>query len=355
MRGKLDENEGRPGLMSVMRRAYWPVLVAIGLALMGARAGAEEILVYTSLEDDEVAVYLKDFQAKHPDIEAKVIRDSTGIITARLLAEKDNPQADAVWGLALTNLLQCDEAGALKAYDPKGLDRVKPKFRDAGGSTAHWVGIKAWETGFSSNTIEMGKLGIKAPASYEDLTKPEYKGRLVMPNPASSGTGFLMISAILQLMGEEKGWAYLDRLHENIAVYTHSGSKPAKLAGQGEYPVGISFAYRGLKQKSEGEPIEVTWPAEGSGWDIEANALVNKPRTKRGAKVFLDWAISDSAMQLYSQVFPITSVETEMPLPEGYIANPEAQLIENDFQWAAKNRERILREWSRRYEGKSER
>ena len=77
------------------------------------------------------------------------------------------------------------------------------------------------------------------PQSYADLLKPMYKGYLVMPNPASSGTGFLTVSAILQIMGQEKGWDYLDQLHENIAMYTHSGSKPAKMAGKGEFPIGI--------------------------------------------------------------------------------------------------------------------
>lgn len=324
------------------------------LALSGP-APASEILVYTSLEDDEVVRYLDAFEKTHPDIEVKLIRDSTGIMTARLLAEKDNPQADVVWGIAVTSLLQCDAAGLLKGYNPKGLDRVRPRFRDADRKNAHWVGIKAWLTGFASNTIELRKRGVDPPTSFADLAKPAYRDLLVMPNPASSGTGFLTISAILQLMGEEAGWSYLDRLHSNIAVYTHSGSKPAKLAGRGEYPIGISFAYRGLKQQAEGEPLVVTFPEEGSGWEIEANALVNKPRTKRAAKVFLDWAISDEAMLLYSQVFPVTSVETGASLPEGYPADPESLLIDNDFKWAAANRERILREWSRRYEGKSER
>lgn len=323
--------------------------------LVSGLAQANEILVYTSLEDDEVNRYLKSFEAEHPDIDVQLIRDSTGIITARLLAERDNPQADAVWGLALTSLLQCDQAGLLKGYNPKGLERVRPRFRDGERKTAHWVGIKAWMTGIASNTIELEKRGIEPPRSFADLVKPAYRDLVVMPNPASSGTGFLTISAILQLKGEEEGWAYLDRLHENVAVYTHSGSKPAKLAGRGEYPIGISFAYRGLKQQREGEPLVVTFPEEGSGWEIEANALVKKPRTKGAAKVFLDWAISDEAMKLYSQVFPVTSVDTGMPLPEGYPADPESQLIDNDFKWAAANREKILREWSRRYEGKSER
>lgn len=84
-----------------------------------------------------------------------------------------------------------------------------------------------------------------------------------MPNSASSGTGFLTVSALIKLFGEKKAWEFMDKLNENIAVYTHSGSKPAKMAGAGEYPIGISFGYRGIIQKKKGEPVETIFPKEG--------------------------------------------------------------------------------------------
>ncbi len=101
-------------------------------------------------------------------------------------------------------------------------------------------------TGFCVNTIECKSLGLPIPESFEDLLNPVYQGQLVMPNPASSGTGFLTVSAILQMKGETDGWAYLDKLHANMARYTHSGSKPCKIAGSGELPIGLSFAYWGF-------------------------------------------------------------------------------------------------------------
>ncbi|MFP4031925.1 MAG: putative 2-aminoethylphosphonate ABC transporter substrate-binding protein [Desulfococcaceae bacterium] len=338
-----------------------PLVQTLGFILAAAllvltltpAASAEEILVYTALEDDEIPRYLALFEKSHPDITVKIVRDSTGIITARLLAEKDNIQADLVWGTAATSLLVCDQNGMLEGYAPKGLDKVRASFRDK-RETPHWVGIKAWMTGFCVNTYEMKALELPVPASFADLTKPVYANQLIMPNPASSGTGFLTVSAMLQTMGEEKGWAFLDRLHANMAQYTHSGSKPCKLAGSGEIPIGISFGYRGFIQKQKGEPVETVFPSEGSGWDVEANALMKKPTIKAGAKTFLDWAISEPVMKEYAKVYPVTAYDTGMPIPEGFPADPDAQLIENDFEWAAENRARILEEWAKRYDGKSE-
>jgi iron(III) transport system substrate-binding protein len=77
------------------------------------------------------------------------------------------------------------------------------------------VGIEAGVTGIVGNTIEMKNKNLTLPQFYANLLKPEYKGYLVMPNPASSGTGFLTVSAILQLKGETDGWAYQDQLHQN--------------------------------------------------------------------------------------------------------------------------------------------
>jgi iron(III) transport system substrate-binding protein len=342
-----------------MKKTPWTlssflVIVLVLLNLSGAGlAGAEELLVYTALEDDEIPIYLDLFKKAHPDIQVKIVRDSTGIVTAKLLAEKDNPRADVVWGTAATSLMLCDQAGMVEPYAPKGLEKVRPKMRDA-NTPPHWVGIKAWMTGFCANTIECSSLKLPIPESLDDLLNPAYRGHLAMPNPASSGTGFLTVSAILQTMGEEKGWAYLDRLHDNIARYTHSGSKPCKLAGAGEVAIGISFAYRGFMQKQKGEPVLTVFPAEGSGWDVEANCLIKKATIKPAARTFLDWAISEPVMKAYAQVYPVTAYATGVPIPDGFPADPEGQLIENDFDWAAKNRTRILAEWTRRYDGKSD-
>lgn len=175
-----------------------------------------------------------------------------------------------------------------------------------------------------------------------------------MPNPASSGTGFLTVSAFIQLFGEDKAWDYMSKLHDNIGVYTHSGSKPAKMAGQGEYPIGIAFDYAGINQAAKGAPVVTIFPTEGSGWDLEANALVKKAAIKDEAKIFLDWAISDEAMTEYNKSYGILAIKTTNPPPTGFPADPLQQLANNDFNWAAANRDRILDLWNQKFNGKSE-
>lgn len=352
-----------------MSSLYSPVLVSLSvgiaaLAMTGCAQGsdapasggsgaAETIVVYTALEDDQLSRYREVFEREHPEITIEQVRDSTGIVTAKLLAEKDNPQADVVWGLAATSLLLADEAGMLEPYAPAGLERVSPKFRD-GRNPPHWVGIDAWMSAFCVNTVELEANDLPMPATWADLAKPVYKGHITMSNPASSGTGYLSVAGLIQSMGEDAAWEYLAKLHDNMALYTHSGSKPCKLAGAGEYTIGISFGYRGVTQANAGEPVTTVFPSEGSGWDLEANALIKKDRIKPAARTFLDWAISDAIMKEYAQSYPVTSVDTGEPIPAGYVDDPKAQMIDNDLAWAAQNRERVLATWTERFDGKSE-
>ncbi|MBC2851771.1 putative 2-aminoethylphosphonate ABC transporter substrate-binding protein [Cetobacterium sp. 8H] len=314
----------------------------------------KEVTVYTALENEQIPEYLESFKEQYPNIKLNIVRESTGVIVSRILAEKSNPQADVIWGTAATGLLALDEANLLKEYSPKDIEKINPKFKDNTGKDPKWVGNNAWMTAISVNTIEMKKLGLEEPKSFSDLIKPEYKGLISMPSPASSGTGFLTISALVQLLGEEKAWEYMKSLDSNMGVYTHSGSKPAKTAASGEYPIGISYGYPGIKIKNDGAPINVYFPVEGSGWDSEANALINKKDIKDEAKIFLDWAISEDAMKMYAKSYAIVSRDVNVAPPKGFPKNPITQLIANDFSWAATNKDRILKTWETNFGAKTE-
>jgi len=333
-------------------------ILALALAASAGFAATSEaattLNVYTALENEQLAPYKAAFEKANPGIEIKWVRDSTGIVTARLLAEKANPQADIVFGLAASSLLILDAEGMLEPYAPKGLDAIKPVFRSA-KSPPTWVGIDAWMGAICYNTVEAAKKNLPKPESWADLLNPVYKGHITMPNPASSGTGFLTVSGWLQSMGEEAAWAHMSGLNENIAAYTHSGSKPCKQAAAGEYPIGISIEYTGASLKTKGAPIEVILPKEGSGWDMEATAIIKGSKNMDAAKKLADWAVTKEANELFNNYYAVVAykgISKEIP---NYPKNAEAMMIaKNDFEWAAKNRDRILAEWSRRFDAKSE-
>jgi len=251
-------------------------LSALTAIATSAAAQKTQLLVYTALETDQLKAYQEGFNKVYPDIELKWVRDSTGVITAKLLAEKANPQADAVMGVAASSLALLDKNGMLEPYRPLNLDAIMSSYRDKKNPPA-WFGMDVWGATVCFNTVEAAKRNIPKPETWKDLTKPVYKGQVVMPNPASSGTGFFDVTAWLTLWGDKDGkgdgWKYMDALHENVAQYTHSGSKPCNMAAAGEFVVGISFEYRANSNKAKGAPIDLVFPKEGLGWDLEAFAI----------------------------------------------------------------------------------
>jgi iron(III) transport system substrate-binding protein len=312
-----------------------------------------KVSVYTALEADQIKAYKEAFEKANPDVEMVITRDSTGVITAKLLAEKSNPQADVVWGVAATSLLVLDNESMLMPYAPKGIEALKPIFRDS-RTPPSWVGMDVWAATLCFNTVEAAKKNIPKPESWADLTKAVYKGQIVMPNPASSGTGFFDVSAWLQMFGEQKGWEYMDGLHQNIGVYTHSGSKPCNLAGAGEYVIGISFEYRAAQNKQKGAPIDLVFPREGLGYDMEATAIIKGAKNVDGAKKLADWSVTKDANELYAKNFAIVALPGVGKPLESVPADFEKRLVKNDFNWAAANRDKILAEWTKRYNAKSE-
>ena len=326
----------------------WALTLLLVLMTAAPAAAKDTVVIYTALEPEQITDYTKAVNKTLPNIELKMARLSTGDISARFMAEKDNMQADVIWGVAATNVLVFKQAGLLEPYAPKGLNRVQPLFRDKDATPA-WVGIDIYVSAFCFNTEVAKKKNLPKPESWADLSKPVYKGEIVMPNPASSGTGYLSVASILQRMKEPEGWKYLDALDKNMAEYTKSGSKPCKDSAAGERAIGVSFEYVALKMKKDGAPVEMVLPKEGSGYEIEANALTKRGKSNAAAKQFLDWAISDEAMALYAKYFGAVAVPG-FPAPEGLPKDITKVVYPNDFDWSAKNRDRILAEWAKRYQ-----
>lgn len=329
------------------------VLAGITTVSIAAHAAKTELTVYTAIEAEDLKKYAARFNEDYPDIKINWVRDSTGIVTAKLLAEKNNPQADVVWGLAATSLMLLKNEGMLQSYKPEGYDLLSPKFKDTSAEPV-WTGMDAWIAAICYNTVESEKLGLPKPTSWADLKDPIYKDHIIMPNPNSSGTGFLDVSSWLQIFGEDGGWDYMDGLHKNISRYTHSGSKPCKLAAAGEIPIGISFAFRAAKSKKMGAPLDIVFPTEGLGWDMEATSIVKGTKKLTAAQTLVDWTVSKQANEMYNEGYAVVAMPGIAKPVEFFPANAESLMINNDFEWSAANRADILSKWQERYDSKSD-
>lgn len=323
-------------------------LAALVSLLATNAMAAQEVTVYTAFETDILAKYKNAFEKENPDIKIKWVRDSTGIMTAKLLAEKNNPRAEVVWGLAGSSMALLKEEGLLQPYTPKGLDQLNASLNDPQSNQA-WFGNDAFFNAVCFNEAVAKQLNLPKPKSWQDLTKPVYKGHIAMPNPASSGTGYMQVSAWLQNMGEDKAWNYMRDLDKNIAHYTHSGSKPCVQAGMGEVAIGISMASRGAKLKTQGAPLAVITP-KGIGWESEAVGLVKE---SDAAKRVVDWSISKAANELYIEMYPVVG-HKDVKATVSNFPNVEANMAKMDFAQMGSKRADILAAWSAKFDAKSE-
>ncbi len=311
------------------------------------------LTVYTPLEQDRIDAYRKQFEADVKGIELTVVRDSSAALASRLVAEKDNPRADVVWGLSGTALTSLNGLGLLEPYAPAGLGAVAAPYRDSADPPG-WVGMDAHAAVVCFNTAEAEEKKLPAPKTWKDLVDPRYRNEIAMPSPAASDTGYMIVAGWLQQMGEEAGWKFMDALHANIAVYTQSGSRPCRQAGAGKYAIGLSADARGAEVKTKGAPIDLIWPGEGLGWDIEGSAIVRGSKSLEAAQKFLDWSAGPAAIALHAAGSPLLATPRIAPPLPFMPDDLQGKLIKIDLAWMAQNRDRILAEWTKRYDSKSE-
>ena len=326
-------------------------ILVIFVLLSGVAVAKDKVVIYTSLENEEVVDYLKYAKQELPGLDIQAIRLSTGELGARMLAEKDNPQADVIWGWAVTNMAGFVKEGMIEPYKAKGWGKIPDRFKAADGS---WVAIDMYGAAFIINTKVMEAKKLPKPKSWKDLTNPVYKDMLIMPNPASSGTGFLQVASLLEVLDpdyktkpikDNKAWAFLKKLDKNMGQYIKSGSKPGKLTAAGEYAVGCSFAFVFSSLKKKGFPVEMVIPEEGYSYELEANALLKGAKNKAAAKKFLDWAISKSTMERYAK-FKLGVTYPGIPGPKDLPQLSTIKLAPMDFPWQAETRTEILEVWS---------
>ena len=338
-----------------MRRTLMLTGLALGLGLAAAPAEAQQrtrLTVYTALENEQLAPYKAAAEAAVPGIEIAWVRDSTGVITARLIAERANPRADMVWGLSVFSLLQLESMDMLEPYTPRGAEALRANMRSE-RSPMTWTGMNAFVSAVCFNTVVAQQRGLPRPSTWADLLDPRFRNQVAMPNPASSGTGFLTVAGWIGAMGEGRAWEFMTRLHDNIQVYTHSGSAPCNNAARGEYAAGLSFDMRSVALRNQGAPIEIIVPTDGVGFDLEATAIIRGTRNLDAARRLADFAVTRQAMEMYGRHYAMLATPGVEPTVRGYPEEFAARLVNASFTEIAANRDRILREWAQRFDGKS--
>ncbi|MEW6228405.1 MAG: ABC transporter substrate-binding protein [Bacillota bacterium] len=317
----------------------WVITLGLIVTLTVSAYAKEKIVAYTTLDEPLARAVFEAFE-KDTGIKVEWVRLSTGETVARLEAERKNPQASIWYGGVGLGHIEAKKKGLTTPYKSPAAAAIPANFKDKDN---YWTGIYAGPLCFVSNVNRLKELGLEAPASWVDLTKPEYKGHIQMANPTTSGTAYNLIATVVQLWGEEKAFEYLKALHANISQYTKSGSAPGKAAAIGEIPVGIGYAHDQVKLINEGYPLKITFPSEGTGYEVASISLIKGGPQLETAKKLYDWALGERAAAIYASVFVVPFVD--VPLKPGAVPISQVKTIDQDDEWAGQNRDRLLERW----------
>jgi len=283
-------------LMALSLSGFAGAEAAIDPELIAAAKAEGELTVYASCEEAYMNAACDQFEKLY-GITVNRQRLSTGEVAAKIEEEKGNPSADVWFGGTTDPYNESINKGLLEPYDAKNaVHLTSDLYRDKDG---HWYGIYKGLLGFMVNTEELERLGLEAPADWDDLIKPEYKGLIWLSNPNTAGTAKLVINTMVQMKGHDAAMEYFKLLDRNIAQYTKSGSGPSKMVGPGECVIGIGFLHDGITQILAGyDNIALIVPASGTSYEVGATAIFTGCKHPNAAKLWIEYALSPDCVNL---------------------------------------------------------
>lgn len=287
-----------------MKRRIAAVLAAALLMsctlLSGCAPRKERVLIYTSAEDYRVEDMQQRLEEQFPQYRIIVEYWSTGNHAARLLAEGTQSECDITYDLEYSYLEKLADAGVLA--DLSGYDHsifcedtrqstyYMPEYRNGGAI------IIAPEV--------LRRYGLEAPTCYEDLLKPEYEGLISMPDPASSGTGYMFLLAMVNARGLDGALEYFDALSHNVLQFTSSGSGPVNALIQGEVAIGLGITGTAVTAINDGAQLELRFFEEGSPYALYGQGIIEGKQQRPAVREVYDFLYSTYGYENCEKFFP---------------------------------------------------
>jgi iron(III) transport system substrate-binding protein len=200
------------------------------------------------------------------------------------------------------------------------------------------------------NTELFAKKKLPVPACWKDLTNPAYKGEIMLGNPNASGTAYLMLATLVQVMGEDAAFDYMRKLHANVNQYARSGIGPMTAVTRGEVFVGSTVLHGVINEIVRGFPVLPILPCEGVGYEIGSMAIIKGSRNLDAARKFYDWALTPEAQKIGLDVKEYAiPTNRSVALPPQVPKLTDIKVIDYDFAkyGASDTRKRLLERWEK--------
>lgn len=328
-----------------MKLLRFMAVALVGWLVAVTAQAADTVNVYTIWPENYARPMFQEFE-KATGIKVNFIRFSSGEALARVIAEKNNPRIDVLFGGPVETFAAGIKEGIFEPYKSPSFAKLPARFKQADGQ---WTAIADDPLVFMTNAAFLKGKGLKAPASWDDLLDPAYKNQLQMADARTSGTAVTRIFSVLEVnkRDEEKAFAYLKKLRQNVQVYTKSGGGGTLPVGLGQAGGGIFFIVDALETRAKGYDVVISFPKEGIGTSAEAIALIKGAKNPVEGRKMIDFATS-AAMQSKLAEHKVNfvpanpDVKTDPALTE---ILKGANIFPIDDEYAGANRKRIVDRW----------
>jgi len=330
-----------------MKKSILLLVVGLFFILFTFKGGysAENLNAYSIWPENWARPMFEEFE-KATGIHVNFLRFSSGEALVRIIAEKNNPRVDVLFGGPVETHIAGIKEGIFEPYKPPTFGALAPRFKDPEG---YWVGIADDPLVFMSNNKFLKEKNLNPPTSWNDLLSPAYKGMIQMADARTLGTAVTRIFSVIEVFGrnENKAFEYMKKLRQNVQVYTKSGGGGTIPVGLGQAGAGIFFIVDALKTKQEGYDVVISFPKEGIGTSVEAIALLKGAKNPALGKKLIDWSTTPAMQTLYVKykinfVPAHPEVKTEPSLAE---VLKGAKIFPIDEAWAGQNRKKVVERW----------
>ncbi len=322
----------------------------LALTVTSDHAAADEVNVVCSAEQDWCDLMAAAFESENTDTDVLMVRKSTGETLAQVRAEAGNPKIDVWWGGTGDPHLIAAEEGLTQASGVDTSDLLGWAQNMSKISEGRTVGIYAGALGIAYNADILDKKNIEPPQCWADLEDARFAGEIQVANPNSSGTAYTELATFAQLFGEDEAMKKLAAVGKNVNSYTKSGSAPSKAAARGETGVSIGFMHDMVKLASQGFPLKIVAPCEGTGYEVGAVSIIKGAKNEEAAKKWVEFALRADIQSRAPEVgsFQVPSNSNAKVAPE----SPDLasiKLIDYDFATygSSETRKRLLARWDK--------
>jgi iron(III) transport system substrate-binding protein len=284
-----------------------------------------------------------------------VVQKATGEMLAQVKAERANPRGDIWWAGAADSYLQAGEEGLLETYRSPNVAQLYPWAQRISDLSRNQVsGVYGGIIALGYNTEILARKKLPAPRCWRDLANPAYKGEVMLGNPNSSGTAYLMIATLVQVFGEDDAFKLMQSIHPNVNQYARSGIGPMTAVTRGETAIGSTVLHGVINEIVRGFPVEPVLPCEGVGYEVGSVAIIKGTRNLEAARRFVDWSLSPEGQKvgLDAKEYAIPTNRT-VALPPQVPKLTDIKVIDYDFAkyGSSETRKRLLERWERDVNG----